>query len=81
MAREESVVLVSTSMGNIRIELDADKAPISTKNFLDYASAGTMTGLIFHRVIPVFMIQAAAHGRGYEGAENQRANQDEPATV
>jgi cyclophilin family peptidyl-prolyl cis-trans isomerase len=34
---------MSTSMGNIRIELDAEKAPITTKNFLDYAGADTMT--------------------------------------
>jgi len=44
-------------MGNIRIELDAEKAPITTKNFLDYTSAGHYDGLIFHRVIPGFMIQ------------------------
>jgi cyclophilin family peptidyl-prolyl cis-trans isomerase len=48
---------MSTSMGNIRIELDAEKAPITTKNFLDYTSAGHYDGLIFHRVIPGFMIQ------------------------
>jgi len=57
MAEKNPVVLMSTSMGNIRIELDAEKAPISTKNFLDYASAGHYDGLIFHRVIPGFMIQ------------------------
>jgi cyclophilin family peptidyl-prolyl cis-trans isomerase len=57
MAEKNPVVLMSTSMGNIRIELDAEKAPISSKNFLDYASAGHYDGLIFHRVIPGFMIQ------------------------
>jgi cyclophilin family peptidyl-prolyl cis-trans isomerase len=57
MAEKNPVVLMSTSMGNIRIELDAEKAPISTKNFLDYAGAGHYDGLIFHRVIPGFMIQ------------------------
>ncbi|HTF93647.1 MAG TPA: peptidylprolyl isomerase, partial [Verrucomicrobiae bacterium] len=36
MADKNPVVLMSTSKGNIRIELDAEKAPISTKNFLDY---------------------------------------------
>lgn len=57
MAEKNPVVLVSTSMGNMRFELDAEKAPISTKNFLDYAGAGHYDGLIFHRVIPGFMIQ------------------------
>ena len=57
MAEKNPVVLMSTSMGNIRIELDAEKAPISTKNFLDYVSDGHYDGLIFHRVIPGFMIQ------------------------
>lgn len=57
MAEKNPVVLMSTSKGNIRIELDAEKAPISTKNFLDYVCAGHYDGLIFHRVIPGFMIQ------------------------
>jgi len=57
MAEKNPVVMVSTSMGNMRFELDAEKAPISTKNFLDYAGAGHYDGLIFHRVIPGFMIQ------------------------
>ena len=51
------IVNISTSMGSIRIELDAEKAPITTKNFLDYVSDGYYGGLIFHRVIPGFMIQ------------------------
>jgi cyclophilin family peptidyl-prolyl cis-trans isomerase len=51
------VVIMSTTMGDIRIELDAEKAPVTTKNFLDYVSEGFYDGLIFHRVIPGFMIQ------------------------
>jgi len=50
-------VVLSTSMGDIKVELYADKAPVSTKNFLDYAKAGYYDGTIFHRVIPSFMIQ------------------------
>jgi peptidyl-prolyl cis-trans isomerase A (cyclophilin A) len=57
MAEKNPTVTVSTSMGDIRIELDADKAPITTKNFLDYVNDGFYDGLIFHRVIPGFMIQ------------------------
>jgi cyclophilin family peptidyl-prolyl cis-trans isomerase len=57
MAENNPVVSMTTSMGKIRIELDAERAPITTKNFLEYVSAGHYDGLIFHRVIPGFMIQ------------------------
>jgi cyclophilin family peptidyl-prolyl cis-trans isomerase len=57
MAGKNPVVTMATSKGNIRIELDQEKAPISTKNFLDYVNSGHYDGLIFHRVIPGFMIQ------------------------
>src|SRR5262245_24394223 len=51
------MVVLSTSMGDIKVELYSDKAPITTKNFLDYVKAGYYDGTIFHRVIPGFMIQ------------------------
>jgi peptidyl-prolyl cis-trans isomerase A (cyclophilin A) len=51
------VVLMETSMGNIKIQLDPQKAPISVKNFLDYVKSGFYGGTVFHRVIPGFMIQ------------------------
>jgi cyclophilin family peptidyl-prolyl cis-trans isomerase len=44
-------------MGDIKAELYPDKAPITVKNFLDYAKAGYFSGTTFHRVIPKFMIQ------------------------
>jgi peptidyl-prolyl cis-trans isomerase A (cyclophilin A) len=50
-------VLLHTSNGDIELELDGDKAPISTKNFLAYVDKGFYTNTIFHRVIPNFMIQ------------------------
>lgn len=50
-------VLVSTSHGDITLELDAAKAPITTENFLAYVSSGFFDATIFHRVIPSFMIQ------------------------
>ncbi len=70
MAEKNPVVLMTTSMGNIRIELDAGKAPITTKNFLDYVSEGHYDGLIFHRVIPGFMIQ----GGGMDAQMNEKKN-------
>jgi cyclophilin family peptidyl-prolyl cis-trans isomerase len=50
-------VLMETSMGNIKIELFKDKAPISVRNFLSYVKDNYYDGLIFHRVIKDFMIQ------------------------
>jgi peptidyl-prolyl cis-trans isomerase A (cyclophilin A) len=51
------VVLMETSLGNVKIELFQKEAPISVKNFLDYANSGFYNGTIFHRVIGNFMIQ------------------------
>jgi peptidyl-prolyl cis-trans isomerase A (cyclophilin A) len=51
---------MTTSKGEMTIELDAEKAPISTENFLAYADAGEYDGTIFHRVIDGFMIQGGA---------------------
>ena len=50
-------VLLKTSMGDIELELNADKAPKSVANFLQYVESGQYNGTIFHRVIGNFMIQ------------------------
>jgi cyclophilin family peptidyl-prolyl cis-trans isomerase len=50
-------VIIHTSQGDITVELYADKAPISTENFLAYVNSGFYDGTIFHRVISHFMIQ------------------------
>ncbi|MEQ8314670.1 MAG: peptidylprolyl isomerase [Gammaproteobacteria bacterium] len=57
MAQENPVVIMETNKGTITIELWADKAPISVENFLRYTDNELYDGLIFHRVIPGFMIQ------------------------
>jgi cyclophilin family peptidyl-prolyl cis-trans isomerase len=51
------VVVITTSMGKIKVELDNTNAPISTKNFVEYVKAKHYDNTIFHRVIPSFMIQ------------------------
>ncbi|MDB5907723.1 MAG: peptidylprolyl isomerase [Massilia sp.] len=61
-------VLITTNMGNITAELDADKAPKTVANFLDYASKGHYNNTIFHRVISDFMIQ----GGGFEPDMKQK---------
>jgi len=50
-------VIFETSMGNFTVELDSEKAPVTTKNFLSYVEDGSYEGTIFHRVIPGFMAQ------------------------
>lgn len=50
-------ILITTNMGNITAELDAEKAPKTVANFLDYVAKGHYTNTIFHRVIADFMIQ------------------------
>ena len=52
-----------TSKGTIVIELDAVKAPITTANFLTYVKEGFYDGLIFHRVIPGFMVQGGGFNK------------------
>ena len=51
------VVLISTNLGDIKIKLNSEKAPVSVDNFLAYTNEGFYDGVIFHRVIPNFMIQ------------------------
>ena len=50
-------VLISTSLGDITLELYKDRAPVSVENFLQYVKEGFYPGTVFHRVIPGFMIQ------------------------
>ncbi len=65
-------VLMETSKGNITIELYEQEAPITVKNFLSYVSDGFYNNLIFHRVIPNFMIQ----GGGFDAKMNQKPVKD-----
>lgn len=54
-------VKLETSVGDITIELYQDKAPITVENFLTYVRDGFYDGLVFHRVMPDFMIQGGGH--------------------
>ena len=62
------VVVIETNKGTVKVELDDEKAPVTVKNFLDYVDAKHYDGLIFHRVIPTFMIQ----GGGMEPGLKER---------
>jgi len=57
LAAQAQKVKLSTSAGDVVIELDAAKAPKTVANFLEYVKAGHYTGTVFHRVIPNFMVQ------------------------
>lgn len=61
-------VLLTTNHGNIKIELDAEKAPKTVENFIAYVESGHYNGTIFHRVIDGFMIQ----GGGFEPGMKQK---------
>jgi peptidyl-prolyl cis-trans isomerase B (cyclophilin B) len=73
-------VVMSTSHGDMTIELYADKAPDTVKNFLQYVDDKFYDGTIFHRVIPRFMIQGGGFGPGMsekptrEPVKNESAN-------
>lgn len=56
-AADNPHVLINTSLGEIELELEAEKAPITVENFLDYVDTERYDGTIFHRVIPDFMVQ------------------------
>ena len=61
-------VTMETSLGTIQLQLDADKAPATVANFVQYAKDGHYNGLVFHRVIKGFMLQ----GGGYDASLEQR---------
>ena len=61
-------VKMTTSAGELRIELDDEKAPVSVANFLSYVNKGFYDGTVFHRVIKNFMIQ----GGGFEPGMKQK---------
>ena len=70
LVQADERVSLETSMGEIEIELYADKAPKTVANFLEYVNSGYYDGLIFHRVIPGFMIQ----GGGMNASMRAKAN-------
>lgn len=70
-------VEMQTSMGTMVIELDADKAPITVKNFLQYAKDGFYDATIFHRVINGFMIQGGGFTKDMSEKPTGKAIQNE----
>jgi peptidyl-prolyl cis-trans isomerase B (cyclophilin B) len=69
MSDTPTKVKLTTNLGEIIIQLNAEKAPVSSANFLTYVNEGFYNGTIFHRVIPDFMAQ----GGGFDTSFNQKA--------
>jgi len=67
-ATSNPVVVISTTLGDFKIELYPDKAPVTVENFLGYVNSKYYDGTIFHRVIPNFMIQ----GGGFDALMKQK---------
>lgn len=70
-AAEAPHVLLKTNMGDIVLELNADKAPVTVANFVQYVKSGQYNGTIFHRVINGFMIQ----GGGFDKDMREKPTQ------
>jgi cyclophilin family peptidyl-prolyl cis-trans isomerase len=79
-AQENPRVRVTTNLGSFVIELDAERAPLTTANFLDYVRAGHYNGTIFHRVIGNFVAQGGGYDQHYaekptrSGTPNESGN-------
>ena len=71
-AQNNPGAVIHTSLGDIKLELLADKAPASVENFISYAKSGSYDGTIFHRVISSFMIQ----GGGFTPDMEKRATRE-----
>jgi peptidyl-prolyl cis-trans isomerase B (cyclophilin B) len=67
-SKGRTMVIIHTTFGDIKLELDAEKAPLTVANFLEYARSGFYDGTIFHRVINNFMIQ----GGGFDTDMKQK---------
>lgn len=69
-------VVLKTNQGEITIELDAEKAPDSVKNFLAYAGEGYYNNTVFHRIIDGFMIQGGGFELKDDGSIEQKETKD-----
>ena len=63
VATPNPTAIISTTAGDITLQLYADKSPVTVANFIDYANSGFYNGTIFHRVIKNFMIQGGGFNK------------------
>ena len=77
LAADLPQVSIKTSMGEIVVELDQEKAPKNVANFLAYVKSGFYKGTIFHRVIDGFMIQGGGMNEKFEGRHTRKPVKNE----
>lgn len=71
------MIIFKTNLGDIKIELDFDNAPVTAQNFQQYAQDGFYSGTIFHRVMPGFMAQGGGMVSGMEEKETRASIKNE----
>ncbi|MFT6209176.1 MAG: peptidyl-prolyl cis-trans isomerase B (cyclophilin B), partial [Colwellia sp.] len=71
------MIILKTNLGDIKIELNFDKAPLTAKNFQQYVEDGFYNGTIFHRVIKGFMAQGGGFASGLEEKDSRETIQNE----
>lgn len=76
---ENPRVVLETSLGNIVLELYPEGTPLTVTNFLEYVDSGFYDGLVFHRVVPNFVIQGGGFNAGMERAKTRPPIQNEAA--
>ncbi len=72
-------VRIKTNQGDIVVQLDTEKAPITTQNFIEYVQAGQYNDTIFHRVIPGFMIQGGGFDKNFDEKQTRDSIKNEAA--
>lgn len=73
------MIKLETTLGDITIELDSEKAPLTAKNFLEYVNSGYYDNTLFHRVIDGFMIQGGGFEPGMKQKQTRAPIQNEAA--
>jgi peptidyl-prolyl cis-trans isomerase B (cyclophilin B) len=73
------MIKLETTLGDITIELDSEKAPLTAKNFLEYINSGYYDNTLFHRVIDGFMIQGGGFEPGMKQKQTHAPIQNEAA--
>jgi peptidyl-prolyl cis-trans isomerase B (cyclophilin B) len=71
------MIIFKTTLGDIKIELDFDKAPNTAKNFQQYVEEGHYNGTIFHRVIKSFMAQGGGFAPGLDEKQTRASIENE----
>ncbi len=77
MSAKTTKVKMTTSLGDIIIEVNNEKAPLSAENFLSYVKDGYYNGTIFHRIIPNFMAQAGGFDASFKEKKSKASIQNE----